>query len=796
MAHALLLASLLLLARLGAAQTEGPIGGTSTVRLGTLEEGTTTTDELVIHPTVEVDWVRGCSDSVPRRATARCSANAAITIRGRHFGRHSARVQLIPRRQIGKDGAAAVDAVDCDNVRHSGTLPSLLLFCTLPAAAPASEWHVRVVVRNGITGLLRHAVTYKPDAADSAGSGASASAEPDVLRALDFSDWKELGVGGLGKQFKALFRRAFGSRLSAVAPIARKMNIRHVKGVIFHGLPGTGKTLVARKVADVLGAKHVRVVNGPEIMSKFVGESEKNLRDLFGDAEASWAKEGVNAPLHVIIIDEIDAIMRQRGAGEESAARAVYDGVTTQMLSYMDGIKGGNNLLIIGLTNRLDALDTALLRPGRFEVQIRFPLPDAAGRKEIFTIHTEALHSNKFLADTVDVDGLVDETAAFSGADIAGVVRSATSYALARVYERKAAEAGDDTAAADAAPELTFRVTNDDFIRGIKETLEAKSATANTQPYLRNGYVLYDDRIVRLLQRMQRRAKAVQNAPSVSALRVLIEGPAESGLTATAAVVARRAQFPFVHIVSPDAFVGLSSSEKIDRLRNIFDTAAQSPAACVILDSIEHLIEFNSVQSRVNANIQFELASLLRRRTQPKSLADPSLDDSKAVGPEGDGRLFVIATTSNADAVRVLSSGMQLFDAVESLSLLSRSDAATVMEAYGIDGERDALRALAARLPPELPLKRLLLWIDTARGSTPASRTAHTGDLRPFPGAATLELLGSSDGLADGSAKKPNVRIAVDEFETVLSDFGVIEPATSTSTSAERADKAQDFTHW
>merc|ERR1712180_542942 len=140
-----------------------------------------------------------------------------------------------------------------------------------------------------------------------------------------------------------------------------------------------------------------KIINGPEIFNKFIGESEANIRKLFKEAEADELKLGVNSPLHIIIFDEIDAICKKRGS--VAGNTGVNDTVVNQLLSKIDGVDQLNNILIIGMTNRLDMIDDALTRPGRLEVKIEISLPKESGRVQILNIHTKKMVANGKLSN-------------------------------------------------------------------------------------------------------------------------------------------------------------------------------------------------------------------------------------------------------------------------------------------------------------------------------------------------------------------------------------------------------------
>ena len=269
-------------------------------------------------------------------------------------------------------------------------------------------------------------------------------------------------IGGLNEELRAIVRRVLLSR--QIEPqMMKTLGLSHVKGLLLYGPPGCGKTLIARELAAALDARKPKIVNGPELMNKYLGESERNIRDLFLDAKLEWEERGLDSALHVIVFDELDAVARVRGGGGGDGDRT-GDSCVNQLLTLLDGVAEMTNILVVGLTNRIDLIDPALLRPGRLEVHIEIKEPDAQGRQEIIKLLLTPPFEAGYL--NVDHDGLeiliqdiAKKTNGFSGAELTGLVRNAASYALERLSEEHLTS---------AAIREHFRIDKNDIERALQ----------------------------------------------------------------------------------------------------------------------------------------------------------------------------------------------------------------------------------------------------------------------------------------------------------------------------------------
>lgn len=508
------------------------------------------------------------------------------------------------------------------------------------------------------------------------------AASSNIFRQKEFN-LQSLGIGGLSAEFADIFRRAFASRVFP-PHVTSKLGIKHVKGMLLYGPPGTGKTLMARQIGKMLNGREPKIVNGPEVLSKFVGETEKNVRDLFADAEQDQRTRGDQSDLHVIIFDEIDAICKSRGSTRDGTG--VHDSIVNQLLTKIDGVESLNNVLLIGMTNRKDLLDEALLRPGRLEVQVEISLPDEVGRLQILQIHTNKMKENSFLAPDVDLQEIAARTKNYSGAELEGVVKSAVSYALNRQLSMD-----DLTKPVD---EESIKVTMQDFLNALQEIIPAFGASTDDLERCRlNGMVHCGERHEHIYKRAMLLVEQVKVSKGSPLVTCLLEGPSGSGKTAIAATVGIDSDFPYVKIVSAESMIGLSESSKCAQIVKVFEDAYKSQLSIVILDDIERLLEYVPIGPRFSNVISQTLLVLLKR-----------------LPPKGKN-ILVIGTTSEVnflDSVGIRDA----FSVTYHVPTLKTEDAKKVLEQLNVFSENDV--NVAAEALNDMPIKKLYMLIEMA----------------------------------------------------------------------------------
>lgn len=405
-------------------------------------------------------------------------------------------------------------------------------------------------------------------------------------------DFSSMGIGGLSEQFNKLFRRAFATRLLP-PQFAESFGAEHVRGILLFGPPGTGKTLIARQIGKMLLAREPKIVNGPEVLNKYVGESEANIRNLFKDAEEEQAKAGIHSGLHMIIFDEIDAICKSRG--NSASTSGVGDNVVNQLLSKIDGVNSLHNVLLVGMTNRRDLIDEALLRPGRLEIQIEIGLPNKEGRLEIFKIHTKKMRDQNILDPSVSLEDLAEVSRNYTGAEIAGLIKAATSLAVNRVVKPESIS-GIDKELLDS-----IKVTRADFDYAMKHDVKpALGASEDQLKQLSKPIIQWDPAIQGIQSRLNDIIEKI-SAPDLQNNQpyfVLLIGKPGAGLTTLAANMATNTSFPFIRVYQSIATAGKSESGKVQYMEKLFNDAARSEMSCVVIDGLERILDYVHIGPR------------------------------------------------------------------------------------------------------------------------------------------------------------------------------------------------------
>lgn len=388
-------------------------------------------------------------------------------------------------------------------------------------------------------------------------------------------DFQQMGIGGLDKQFEIVFRRAFSSRLIP-DKILKNLGINHVRGIMLYGPPGCGKTLIARQIGKILNCDEPKIVNGPSLLSSYIGKSEENVRDLFAEAIAD--KSGKK--LYLIICDEFDSLARKRGSGGPDGS--VSDKIVNQFLAMIDGPDSLNNILLIAMTNRLDMIDEALLRPGRFEVQIEISLPDLKGRTEILNIHTKKMKDANYIDSSVDLTQIAEFGKNFTGAELEGVVKNAVSYAMAKEFDPKNLS---------ALKNLNPNITQTDFLRAVQEIKPQFGSKSNEIDIIcSKQFILYSALYADVYNEI---TDKINNLSKGKLLTLLIHGDHYIGKTTLACQLAQKSDINCVKFINSETLINSWSKDQL--LYDIFNTCYKTESFLIILDSVEKLISYSKL---------------------------------------------------------------------------------------------------------------------------------------------------------------------------------------------------------
>lgn len=469
------------------------------------------------------------------------------------------------------------------------------------------------------------------------------------------------GVGGMVEVERQL-RSALASHLLPEATrVALRVN--HTKGIVLHGPSGCGKTLIARTLCKMLRCQP-KVVGGPEVLSKYIGQSEKNIRQLFEDARRDWDTRGADSDLHVIIFDRFDSMLHDTSKGD-----SVYANILNQLLCCIDGIDVPKNLLLIATTNCLSSIPGFLLKPGRFERHIKLDLPEEQSRIEILSALSSKLRRNGALAADVDFARLGALTHGFSGADIDHMLRTAVSFSVLRNADK-------------------VRVRMADFVMASEHVVPT-----NVHSRVRQKSFPYD--IIRYGPEWERHCEVLTShvaaASSRGCVRILLEGCAATGKSALAFHLAESAGFSrVVHVSQGDIVFKHDDGSKINALREKFLDNVECRSRVVILDDIERILEYSHCGQQHSAPLFGALEGLLKM--QP---------------PQGH-RLLIVATTSHLSVLKQLRLSRH-FDVVHSVGALAAEQQRIFLHELGVSfaSEEEEFNALEC-MPHAVPVGKLI----------------------------------------------------------------------------------------
>ena len=523
-----------------------------------------------------------------------------------------------------------------------------------------------------------------PNESDDTGSRSARSmpvesAEVDSTPEATYED-----IGGLDEELEQV-REMIELPLSE-PELFRKLGIDPPSGVLLYGPPGTGKTLIAKAVANEVDA-HFEVIDGPEIVSKYKGESEERLRETFDRA--------IDNQPAVVFIDEIDSIAATRDEDADMENRVV-----AQLLTLMDGLESRGQVIVVGATNRVDALDPALRRGGRFDREIKIGAPDESGRREILEVHTRGMP----LADDVDLDYLAARTHGFVGADIHSL---ATEAAMRALRDR------------ESRNELSVRKAD------FEVALTAVDPSSMREYVAETPHITFDD-VGGLEEAKQVLTEAVEWPLAYGALfeetntdppsGILLYGPPGTGKTLLARALAGESDVNFVSVAGPeliDKYVG--ESEKA--VRQVFDRARQAAPAIVFFDEIDAIVgtrgETSEATERVVSQLLAELDGLSKN---PNLIVLAATNRREAIDPAllRPGRLeaHVEVPYPDIDARREILSihadGKPISETVDLDSLADDTDSLSGAQLKAIvrDASMRAIRELADGIGPEEATER------------------------------------------------------------------------------------------
>lgn len=403
--------------------------------------------------------------------------------------------------------------------------------------------------------------------------------QPSIL----INNYSELSenIGGMKKELLQIFQRVFSTRLLD-NNTCNDMAIKHVKGIMLHGPPGCGKTLIARELVNVMGCDAIYVA-GPELINSYQGKSEENVRKLFSRAQRYPDQ------LSVIICDECDAIFKKRNEGTNNNTA---NNITNQFLTMIDGVKALNNILLICMTNRLELIDEAVLRPGRIELHIKVELPTLSDRVEIFNIHINKV--NEKYKSTLNIPEYAKMTNNYTGSEIESIITNAKSKAISRILDFNDLENINTD---------NINITNEDIVQSINECNPSHGTKDKILELFKdNSYIHISDTIQNAYCYIMGALSTYDN--EVISV-IFIGNRTKDIMTALYVITSKFNDHVIVRITTKDVLN--------DTLSDLIIKALECEKSIIIIENIELVIKYNPLINNCDMTILQTIQDLMNR---------------------------------------------------------------------------------------------------------------------------------------------------------------------------------------